>query len=195
MSNTGLSADDRHELMTVINEESDRVNRLVGEAAEVAQLESHEFQLDLQTCRVIDLVEAAVEGVKQVIGKHPIEVRVPEDISARLDADRIKEVLVQLLENAAKYSPTESPIRITAEIRDTNLELSVADQGAGIDDMEQGLIFDKFYRGKNQRFRVQGTGMGLAIVKAIVDAHGGTIGVTSQLGCGSVFHIVLPMPS
>jgi two-component system, OmpR family, sensor histidine kinase KdpD len=195
MSNTGLSADDRHELMTVINEESDRLNRLVGEAAEVAQLESHEFQLDLQTCRVIDLVEAAVEGVKQVIGKHPIEVRVPEDISARLDADRIKEVLVQLLENAAKYSPTESPIRITAEIRDTNLELSVADQGAGIDDMEQGLIFDKFYRGKNQRFRVQGTGMGLAIVKAIVDAHGGTIGVTSQLGCGSVFHIVLPMPS
>jgi len=195
MSNTGLSADDRRELMTVINEESDRLNRLVGEAAEVAQLESHEFQLDLQTCRVIDLVETAVEGVKQVIGKHPIEVRVPEDISARLDAERVKEVLVQLLENAAKYSPAESPIRITAEIRDTNLELSVADQGAGIDDMEQGLIFDKFYRGKNQRFRVQGTGMGLAIVKAIVDAHGGTIGVTSQLGCGSVFHIVLPMPS
>jgi len=195
MSNTGLSADDRRELMTVINEESDRLNRLVGEAAEVAQLESHEFQLDLQTCRVIDLVEAAVEGVKQVVGKHPIEVRVPEDISARLDAERVKEVLVQLLENAAKYSPAESPIRITAEIRDTNLELSVADQGAGIDDMEQGLIFDKFYRGKNQRFRVQGTGMGLAIVKAIVDAHGGTIGVTSQLGCGSVFHIVLPMPS
>jgi nitrogen regulatory protein P-II 2 len=53
---------------------------------------------------------------------------------------------------------------------------------------------DKFYRGKNQRYRVQGTGMGLAIVKTIVDAHGGTIGVTSQLGCGSVFHIVLPMP-
>jgi len=195
MSNTGLSADDRRELMTVINEESDRLNRLVGEAAEVAQLESHEFQLDLQTCRVIDLVEAAVEGVKQVVGKHPIEVRVPEDISARLDAERVKEVLVQLLENAAKYSPAEFPICITAEIRDTNLELSVADQGAGIDDMEQGLIFDKFYRGKNQRFRVQGTGMGLAIVKAIVDAHGGTIGVTSQLGCGSVFHIVLPMPS
>ena len=195
MSNTGLSTDDRHELMTVINEESDRLNRLVGEAAEVAQLESHEFQLDLQTCRVIDLVEAAVEGVKQVVGKHPIEVRVPEDISARLDAERVKEVLVQLLENAAKYSPAEFPIRITAEIRNTNLELSVADQGAGIDDMEQGLIFDKFYRGKNQRFRVQGTGMGLAIVKAIVDAHGGTIGVTSQLGCGSVFHIVLPISS
>jgi two-component system sensor histidine kinase KdpD len=70
--------------------------------------------------------------------------------------------------------------------------VSVADQGAGIDDMEQGMIFDKFYRGKNQRYRVQGTGMGLAIARAIVEAHGGRIGVTSQLGCGSVFRFILP---
>jgi two-component system, OmpR family, sensor histidine kinase KdpD len=193
MSNRGLSADDRQELMTVINEESDRLNRLVGEAAEVAQLESHEFQLDLQPCRLVDLAEAAVAEVKQVLGRHPVEIRVPADITMRFDADRMKEVLVQLLENAAKYSPPESPIRITAEVKNASLELSVADQGAGIDDMEQALIFDKFYRGKNQRYRVQGTGMGLAIVKAIVEAHGGKIGVTSQLGCGSVFHVTLPM--
>jgi two-component system sensor histidine kinase KdpD len=120
---------------------------------------------------------------------------VPEDIIVRLDAERIKEVLVQLLENAAKYSPVESPIRITAELKGANLEVNVADQGAGIDDMEQSLIFDKFYRGKNQRYRVQGTGMGLAIVRAIVEAHGGKIGVTSQLGCGSVFHFALPVQS
>jgi len=193
MSTPGLSADDRHELMTVINEESDRLNRLIGEAAEVAQLESHEFQLDLQACRFIDLVHAALADVKQVLGKHPVDIHVPENITVRLDADRIKEVLVQLLENAAKYSAPESAIHITAELKSGSLEVSVADQGAGIDDMEQALIFDKFYRGKNQRYRVQGTGMGLAIVKAIVEAHGGRIGVTSQLGCGSVFHIVLPM--
>ena len=131
---------------------------------------------------MLDLVQAAVGEVKQVLGKHPIEIRVPEEITVRLDADRIKEVLVQLLENAAKYSPPESPIRITAELKGANLEVSVADQGAGIDDMEQVLIFDKFYRGKNQRYRVQGTGMGLAIARAIVEAHGGKIGVTSQLG-------------
>jgi two-component system, OmpR family, sensor histidine kinase KdpD len=194
LSTTGLSSEDRQELMTVINEESDRLNRLVGEAAEVAQLESHEFQLDLQDCRVLDLVQAAVAEVKQTLGKHPIEIRVPEPTTLRLDADRVKEVLVQLLENAAKYSAPESPIRITAELKGTNLEVSVADQGAGIDDMEQVLIFDKFYRGKNQRYRVQGTGMGLAIARAIVEAHGGKIGVTSQLGCGSVFYFQLPVP-
>lgn len=193
LSPTGLGPNDRQELMTVINEESDRLNRLVGEAAEVAQLESHEFQLDLNDCAVLKLVQAAVEDVKQVLGRHPVEIRVPAAVTVRLDADRIKEVLVQLLENAAKYSAPESPIRITAELKGANLEVSVADQGAGIDDMEQGLIFDKFYRGKNQRYRVQGTGMGLAIARAIVEAHGGKIGVTSQLGCGSVFHFLLPV--
>jgi two-component system sensor histidine kinase KdpD len=193
LSPTGLDPADRQELMTVINEESDRLNRLVGEAAEVAQLESHEFQLDLRDCVVLELVQAAVSEVKQALGKHPAEIRVPEAITVRLDPDRIKEVLVQLLENAAKYSPPESPIRITAELKGASLEVSVADQGAGIDDMEQGLIFDKFYRGKNQRYRVQGTGMGLAIARAIVEAHGGKIGVTSQLECGSVFYFLLPV--
>jgi two-component system sensor histidine kinase KdpD len=192
LSTNSLSPDDRQELMTVINEETDRLNRLVGEAAEMAQLESHEFQLDLQDCRVLDLVNAAVTEVKQVLGKRPVDIRVPHSIAVRLDTNRIKEVLVQLLENAAKYSAPESPIRITAEMKVDNLEMSVADQGAGIEDMEQGLIFDKFYRGKNQRYRVQGTGMGLAIARAIVEAHGGKIGVTSQLECGSVFYFLLP---
>jgi two-component system sensor histidine kinase KdpD len=102
-------------------------------------------------------------------------------------------VLVQLLENAAKYSESGTPIRITGELKGSNLLISVSDQGSGIEDMEQGLIFDKFYRGKNQRYRVQGTGMGLAIARAIVEAHGGKIGVTSQVGRGSVFYFSLPV--
>ena len=69
----------------------------------------------------------------------------------------------------------------------------MADRGAGIDGFEQALIFDKFYRGREQRYRVQGTGMGLAICKAIVEAHGGSMGVTSQVGSGSVFHFNLPL--
>jgi two-component system sensor histidine kinase KdpD len=193
MSGMTLGDADRRELMTVINEECDRLNRLVGEAAEVAQLESHEFQLDLKPQRVLEVVEAAVESMKPLLGKHPLEVRIPEDVTVLVDAERMKEVLVQLLENAAKYSDAEAPIRVTAESKDNNLLISVADQGTGIDDMEQGLIFDKFYRGKNQRYRVQGTGMGLAIARAIVEAHGGKIGVTSQVGSGSVFHFSLPL--
>jgi len=192
MSTMILADADRRELMTVINEESDRLNRLVGEAAEVAQLESHEFRLDLRPRRIAEIVEDAVAAIRPVLGKHPLETRVPENATILMDAERIKEVLVQLLENAAKYSGAEAPIRITAESANNSLVVSVADQGAGIDDMEQGLIFDKFYRGKNQRYRVQGTGMGLAIARAIVEAHGGKIGVTSQVGSGSVFYFSLP---
>jgi two-component system sensor histidine kinase KdpD len=135
-----------------------------------------------------------------VLEKHPAEIRCPEDAIARLDSERIKEVLTQLLENAAKSSDAGTPIRISAEVKAhnlsvSNLMISVSDQGAGIEDMEQGLIFTKFYRGKNQRYRVQGTGMGLAIARAIVEAHGGTIGVTSQSGRGSVFYFSLPIAS
>jgi two-component system sensor histidine kinase KdpD len=77
-------------------------------------------------------------------------------------------------------------------MKDSMLITSVTDHGPGIDDFEQALIFDKFYRGRNQRLSVQGTGMGLAIAKAIVEAHGGRIDVTSQLGHGSVFYFSLP---
>jgi two-component system sensor histidine kinase KdpD len=110
-----------------------------------------------------------------------------------MDIGRIEEVIQQLLENAAKYSPPNAPIHITAEVRGRMLVTSIADQGPGIDDLEQSLIFDKFYRGRDQRLRVQGTGMGLAIAKAIVEAHGGQIGLTSQLGHGSVFYFTLPL--
>ena len=100
-----------------------------------------------------------------------------------------------MLENAGKYSPPGSPIQITAEADGRTLTVSVADRGPGIDDFEQSLIFDKFYRGKNERYRVQGTGMGLAIAKAVVEAHSGTIAVTSQVGHGSVFSFTLPIDS
>jgi two-component system sensor histidine kinase KdpD len=143
--------------------------------------------------RIQEAVEGAIEKSKQLLGQHPTEIHLPEDLPAvRIDLERIEEVIVQLLENAAKYSPPDAPIYITGEVRGRMVMTSVADRGPGIDDFEQGLIFDKFYRGRDQRLRVQGTGMGLAIAKAIVEAHGGQIGVTSQTGHGSVFYFNLP---
>jgi two-component system, OmpR family, sensor histidine kinase KdpD len=135
-----------------------------------------------------------VENSKKIVGAHPVSIGIPQEIPpALMDQDRIREVLMQLMENAAKYSPAEAPIQITVEVKNRMLFTSVADQGPGIDDFEQQLIFNKFYRGRNQRMAIQGTGMGLAIAKAIIEAHRGTIGVISQLGHGSVFYFTLPM--
>ncbi len=125
-----------------------------------------------------------------------VKLQVPESLPlVRVVLHRIVEVLAQLLENAAKYSPSGMPITITAETSGNTVTISVADHGPGIEDLEQSLIFEKFYRGRDQRYRVQGTGMGLAIAKAIVEAHGGSIGVTSQVGSGSVFYFTVPSSS
>jgi two-component system sensor histidine kinase KdpD len=194
LSNPGMNGAQKEELLTVINEESDRLNRLVGEAAEMAQLDANQVELHLAPHPIREALDASIEDCKQVLGKHPLEIRLPDALPpVRMDVTRIKEVFMHLLENAAKYSPPESPIYITGEVRNRTLMTSVSDRGPGIDDFEQALIFDKFYRGRNQRLAVQGTGMGLAITKAIVEAHGGTIGVTSQLGHGSVFYFMLPL--
>jgi two-component system, OmpR family, sensor histidine kinase KdpD len=194
LSGSHLEPAQKQELLTVINEESDRLNDLVEDAAQMARLEANQIELHLEPHHIEEAIERALEESQRPLAGHPVEVAVPETLpTVRFDLDRIKEALNQLLENAGKYSPAGTPIRITAEKKDSLLVVSVADRGSGIDDYEQGLIFDKFYRGREQRSRIQGTGMGLAIAKAIMEAHGGRISLTSQLGQGSVFSLILPV--
>jgi two-component system, OmpR family, sensor histidine kinase KdpD len=194
LSEIELGQAQRKDLATVINEETDRLNRLIGEAEEVAQLDSLQVELHLEPHNIGEAVESAIQQSKRALERHPIEVLVAEDLPlVRMDVERIAEALSQLLENAAKYSPPNTPIHITSELRDSQVTTSVADHGPGIDDFEQSMIFEKFYRGRNQRTTIRGTGMGLAIAKAIVELHGGSIGVSSQLGRGSVFHFSLPV--
>jgi two-component system, OmpR family, sensor histidine kinase KdpD len=170
------------------------LNQLVGDAAEMAQLDAGEFELELAPNVIADIVSAALRQCKSVLGTRPVRVELPSDLpSVRADFIRIKDVLVRLIENANAYTPADQPITISAEVQLDRVMTSVADRGPGIEEMELNLIFDKFYRGKNQRYIIQGSGMGLPIAKAIVEAHGGTIGVTSQLGHGSVFSFTLPI--
>jgi len=157
-------------------------------------LDANKVEFRFESAPIGNVVEEALTELKQLLVHHPVDVRIPTGLpNARMDSAHIKEVLVHLLENASKYSPAGAPIRITAEAKDETLIISIADRGPGIDDFEQSLVFEKFYRGRNQRVQVHGTGMGLAICKAIVEAHSGRLGVTSQLGHGSVFYFSLPV--
>jgi len=189
-----LSDAQRRELFSVINEESDHLNHLIEEALEMARLDAAEIELEIEPHTIREVVETAIEASKHALANHSVDVRLPEALPpVPMDPVRIREVLTQLLDNAVKYSPPGTPIVISSEVSGRFLVTSVADHGAGIDSFEQALIFDKFYRGREHRYRVQGTGMGLAICKAIVEAHGGTMGVTSQIGSGSVLHFSLPL--
>jgi two-component system sensor histidine kinase KdpD len=189
-----LRGEQRDELLAVIEEETDRLNRLVGEAVEMAQLDAHQVRLVLAPLPIRAAIDEALKESAGILEEHPVQVRLPDTLPrVKMDPAWIKKVLLHLLENAAKYSAPGSPIFVSAELKGNRLVTSVADRGAGIDDLERSMVFDKFYRGQSQRYRVQGTGMGLAIVKAIMEAHGGQIGVTSQLGEGSVFSFDLPI--
>jgi two-component system sensor histidine kinase KdpD len=198
---TQPSLDDhsRKELLTIIDEESDQLNHLIEQAVEMAQLDANKVQLELKPVSVASLVDDAVDQTRAVNPSREIRVSLSRALP-RVVADSawIEKVLLNLLANAIKYSPPNQPIFVSADPQGEMLAISVADRGAGIDPLEQGMIFDKFYRGQSyrgpaQRQRVTGTGMGLAIARAIVTAHGGTIGVTSQLGHGSVFTFTLPI--
>jgi two-component system sensor histidine kinase KdpD len=159
----------------------------------MAQLDAHLVKLDLRRQSIREIVDTVVDELRGVLKNHPLEVDIPSDLPPVMaDFDRIQEVARHLVENAAKYSPQGTPIRISAESLDGRVVTSVSDRGPGIDPLEQSLIFDKFYRGHRERYAAHGTGMGLAIAKVIVEAHGGTIGVVSQLGSGSVFSFALP---
>jgi two-component system, OmpR family, sensor histidine kinase KdpD len=186
----------RHELLTIINEECDRLNHLVEEAAEMAKLEAGEIQLHLEPVPVQVIIDTALQHLRKTLGDRQIIIRLNENLPlVRADLGRAKDILVQLIDNAHLYSSKDQPITISAEQVGDYVSFSVADRGPGIDPFEQGLIFDKFYRGRDQRYQVRGTGMGLPIAKAVVTAHAGSISVTSQLGNGSVFSFTLPVAS
>jgi two-component system sensor histidine kinase KdpD len=188
-----LDKTQRADLLAVINEESDRLDRLVGEAAEVAQLDSHQLEFHFEQHSIRDAIDMALQHSRTALQRHTVDVKIPDNLPPiKMDVERISEVLVHLLENASKYSPSGTAIHVVAELRlGGEVVTSVADHGPGIDDIEQDMIFEKFYRGRRLRTSIQGTGMGLAIAKAIIELHGGTIGVRSQVGRGSVFFFTL----
>jgi two-component system, OmpR family, sensor histidine kinase KdpD len=193
LSNPSLNETQRHDLLTIINEESDRLNRLVGEAAEMSQLDAGNVDLNIQPHSIDEVISSALLHCRGALVNRSVDVRISPGLPlVRVDLPRVREVLIQLVENANQYSPADQPIIITAERSGDYVQTSVADRGNGIDDPEQSLVFEKFYRGKDQRYTVHGTGMGLPIAKAIVEAHGGIITLTSQRGRGSVFSFTLP---
>ncbi len=194
VSSPDLLPAERAELAAVVDEESAHLDRLIGQAVEMAQLDAATVKVNPRPEDVRELIETTVEEMRPLLGDRAVKVSVGQGMArVSLDRELVHRVLRHLIENAAKYSPPGSPIELSAVADEDRLLVTVADRGPGIEPNEQPFVFDKFFRGKKQRRQAGGTGIGLAIVKAILEAHGGGIELKSQPGKGSRFTFWLPL--
>jgi two-component system sensor histidine kinase KdpD len=190
----GLDEAGRLDLVTIVDEEAERLDLLIGEAVEMAEIDAHVVQVHLAPQHPNLLLEQAVEETRTALAKHRIVVEVEgDDEPAWFDPHLLGRVLRHLLENAASYTPAGSRISLSSRRVGERLEFCVEDNGPGIDALDLPLIFEKFYRGKKGAWTGKGSGMGLAIARAILEVHGGEIEAASVPGKGASFRFWVPL--
>lgn len=175
-----LEPEDRREMLEVIDEEADRLNRFIESMVELARLEAGAFILPRTWGDLEEIVKAALVRAERVTAGHQIEVAIaPELPLVRADERALAEVVYTLVDNACKYSPAGTRVRIRAEVQNQQdeIRLSVSDEGPGIPPELRTQVFDRFFRAAPEAKRLPrgGSGMGLAIARGIVEAHGGRI--------------------
>lgn len=192
---TLLDAKSRIEMLEVVDEESDRLTRFINGLIELARIEAGELQLRRHWSGVEEIIGATLQRAKPITRQHEVLVQIEKDLpTLRVDERAVSEVLYTLIDNAAKYSPAGTTLRVAARRAESVIQMSVEDSGVGIPIELRSRVFDKFFRasdvGSVKGSRPAGTGMGLAIAKGIVDAHDGRIWIEdagSQMGTRVVF--------
>jgi PAS domain S-box-containing protein len=183
----------QQEFHLIISEEAARLTRLVEDLLDMARIEAGELRLSIHLGSVAEICGNVLDRCERELLQHRVSIDCSEDLPlVKMDSPMIAEVLTHLVENAAKYSPAGSEIVVTARLEPTELLISVKDQGLGIGADECNRVFDKFYRSTRLPASANtGTGMGLAIARGIIEAHGGRIWVDSKPGHGAVFTFAL----
>ncbi|MBE0672613.1 MAG: sensor histidine kinase KdpD [Anaerolineales bacterium] len=183
----------RNALIENARGEAERLNRLVGNLLNMTRIESGAIKLHREPGDVQDLIGTALEQLGKRAEHHQIKVNVPANFPLiSMDFTLMAQVIVNLLENAIKYSPEDSLIEVAASLVDSKARLQIADRGAGIPFEDLSRVFDKFYRVQRPE-SVSGTGLGLSISKGIVEAHGGQIRALNREGGGTILEVELPL--
>jgi two-component system sensor histidine kinase KdpD len=202
----GLDEAGRLEMVRIIDEEAERLDLLIGEAVEMAEIDANVVQVKMSSQHPRALLGQAVEESRKILAAHKVTIR-PEvldgtgqddepaegDQPAWFDPHLLGRVLRHLLENVASHTSPGSRVTLISERSDERLDFYVEDNGPGIDAQDLPLIFEKFYRGKRGSSRRKGSGMGLAITRAILAAHGGGIEASNAPGAGARFHFWVPL--
>ncbi|MGE5221268.1 MAG: DUF4118 domain-containing protein [Omnitrophica WOR_2 bacterium] len=188
-----LGGDARIALAENAYQEADRLNRMVGNLLNMTRLEAGTVKVIKHPSDVQDAIGSALEQLRESLEDRPVNVEVPLDMPLiPMDFVLVVQVLVNLIDNAVKYSPDGSPIDIHARLSGAFLEIQVADRGVGIPQEDLQRVFDKFYRVQRPE-NVSGTGLGLSICKGIAEAHGGFIGAENRPGGGTLVTLALPV--
>jgi two-component system sensor histidine kinase KdpD len=188
-----LSEGTQRQLIQAIHDEAHRMTHMVNNILDMTRLEAGLVQLDLQSYHLEEIVGAVLERLKDQFGQRAVSIDIPQNLPMLcVDGVLFEKVLINLLENAAKYTPPYTQIDVVASLQDRQIQIQVMDNGPGIPKGSKRQVFAKFYRGHAEG-SVTGTGLGLAICSAIVEAHRGRIWVDSRPGGGAIFSLVLPL--
>ena len=192
-SNPSLYESHRDEFLGVVEQQADRLSRLVDDMLLVTRVESGQMLRRRVTVDVDALLDDALQDAPHDPVLHPIERRCA-GVTVSGDPERLRDVLRNLLENSFKYSPRGGAIDVSAETNGRQTVITIRDRGVGIAEADLPYIFDRFFRAESEDTKhVGGSGLGLYIVHALVRAHGGTIDVRSERGAGTTFTLRLPV--
>lgn len=193
-SEAPLRPEARLDLVVTIHEEAQRLNRLVRNLLDMTKIASGAVKVNKEWQPLDAVIGAALGRVEDQLGGRKVDVRLPPEVPlVPIDAVLIEQVLINLLENAAKYTPPDSPIDVTARAEEGTVVIEVADRGPGIPAEHATHVFEKFYRLPRDGTRGGGAGLGLAICRGIVEAHGGTIAALDRDGGGALFRFTIPI--
>jgi two-component system sensor histidine kinase KdpD len=188
-----LTDEARRELLESVNEEAGRLNRFIANLLDMTRLDAGAIAVRKEWQPVEEVVGTAIGQLEERLAGREVRTRIPESLPlVPLDTTLIGQTLVNLLENALKYTPLGSPIDIAARVEGDGVVIEVADRGPGLAAGEELRVFDKFYRLPSETGQ-PGAGLGLAICKAIAAAHGGNVTAANRPGGGSVFSLRLPL--
>jgi PAS domain S-box-containing protein len=185
----------RREFLSIIDEESDRLSELIGNLLDMSRIEAGTLSVELEPTDLRPIVAETVAEFQVMTRDHQLQADMPASLPVvSADPRRMRQVVRNLVDNAVKYSPEGGPITVKLQVAGDSLEIAVSDQGLGIEAGDLERIFDRFYQVDSASTRkVGGSGLGLSICKAIVDAHNGRIWAESEPGIGSCFWVALPL--
>jgi two-component system sensor histidine kinase KdpD len=187
----GMAPATRDEMLTTIQAEAERMERLITNLLDMTRLESGGLSLKREWQPLQEVVGSVLHHLDRRLRGREVKTDVPPDLPlVRIDGPAVEQVLTNLIDNAVEYTPSDAPIEITARAGEKDVTVEVADRGPGLPRGAEHRVFDKFFRASEAR---RGIGLGLAISRGIVEAHGGSISAHNRAGGGACFRLTLPL--